>query len=91
MKQFPAFRTRFFYFSKEKNKKELKQLLQSGLGILLFCIFFDSKKIVNINKRHAEFISVSHQQENYGKSGCDFLFLCDKTFFQMKFKQALSI
>ncbi|ALU75563.1 hypothetical protein AUW17_09970 [Tenacibaculum dicentrarchi] len=48
LKQFPAFRTRFFYFSKEKNKKELKQLLQSGLGILLFCIFFDSKKIVNI-------------------------------------------
>ncbi len=33
LKLFPAFRTRFFYFSKEKNKKELKQLLQSGLGI----------------------------------------------------------
>jgi len=33
LKQFPAFRTRFFYFSKKKNKKELKQMRQSGLGI----------------------------------------------------------
>ncbi len=32
LKQSPAFRTRFFYFLKRKNKKELKQSLQSGLG-----------------------------------------------------------
>ncbi|WP_233862039.1 hypothetical protein [Tenacibaculum piscium] len=49
--------------------KKIKKGAQTNasIGARGFCY----KENFKLNSRHAKFISASHQQENYGKSGCE--------------------
>ncbi|ALU74602.1 hypothetical protein AUW17_04670 [Tenacibaculum dicentrarchi] len=67
MELFPAFRTRFFYFFEEKKQKRAQTIASIGARIKCYIPVYYR----NANKRHAEFISASHQQKNYDKSGCE--------------------
>ncbi|MCG8182767.1 hypothetical protein [Tenacibaculum piscium] len=79
MKLFPAFRTRSFF--EEKSKKGAQTIASIGAKpiyevLLITPYFFNLLRVclkikLKRNSRHAEFISASHQQEKYGKLGCE--------------------